>query len=93
MVELIENAFEVEVRIMDEGIGLPQDKVGRIFDRFYQVDGSVRRKYGGTGLGLAIVKRIIDAHGGRVWAEARPNSGSLFTFVLPKPTPVPVIEP
>jgi signal transduction histidine kinase len=75
---------EVLVSIADEGIGLPPDKKERIFDRFYQIDGSSRRRFGGTGLGLAIVKRIVEAHNGRIWVESEVNKGSIFHFTLPK---------
>ncbi|MCA9971222.1 MAG: hypothetical protein KC425_13445 [Anaerolineales bacterium] len=63
---------------------MPKDKLDRIFDRFYQVDGSSRRRFGGAGLGLAIVKRIIDAHGGKIWVDSQLNQGSSFTVTLPK---------
>jgi two-component system, OmpR family, sensor histidine kinase VicK len=75
---------EVVVSVADEGIGLPLDKIERIFDRFYQIDGSSRRRFGGTGLGLAIVKRIVEAHNGRIWVESEVNAGSVFIFALPK---------
>ncbi|VAW36779.1 hypothetical protein MNBD_CHLOROFLEXI01-3756, partial [hydrothermal vent metagenome] len=55
----------------------------RIFERFYQIDGSARRRFGGTGIGLAIVKRIIDAHDGEIWVESEINKGSAFFFTLP----------
>jgi GAF domain-containing protein/anti-sigma regulatory factor (Ser/Thr protein kinase) len=75
---------EIMVQIADEGIGLPADKIERIFERFYQVDGTSRRRFGGAGIGLAIVKRIIDAHGGKIWVESEVNKGSNFFFALPK---------
>jgi len=74
---------KIHIRISDTGIGIPQDKLEKIFDRFYQVDSSDERKYGGTGLGLWISKNIIEAHGGRIWAESK-NSGSTFHILLPK---------
>jgi signal transduction histidine kinase len=55
----------------------------RIFDRFYQVDGTTTRRFGGTGLGLAIVKQIIESHGGQVGVESEPGQGSLFYFTIP----------
>lgn len=73
----------VEVSLTDTGIGIPADKIPRIFDKFYQVDGSSTRSYGGTGLGLALVKQIMDAHGTRVMVESRPGVGSTFRFRLP----------
>ncbi|PID86374.1 MAG: hypothetical protein CSB13_03870 [Chloroflexi bacterium] len=75
---------DIKVTISDQGVGMPQDKQKRIFDRFYQIDGSSRRRFGGTGIGLAIVKRIIDAHHGRIWVESELNVGSSFYFTLPK---------
>ena len=60
----------LEVRVIDTGIGIPEEERERIFDAFYQVDSSSTREYGGTGLGLSIVKRIVDAHGGRVFVSA-----------------------
>jgi signal transduction histidine kinase len=69
--------------VVDEGIGMPAEKHQRIFERFYQIDGSSRRRFGGTGIGLAIVKRIIDAHEGEIWVESELNKGSAFLFTLP----------
>ena len=80
------------VSVQDTGIGIPPDKLERIFERFYQVDGSTRRRFGGMGLGLAIVKRIVEAHGGRVWAESELGKGSTFYFTIPKPPTAPSDE-
>jgi|GEM_PF-887770 len=73
----------LQVSVSDQGIGIPADKLDKIFDRFYQVDGSSTRRYGGMGLGLAISKRIIEAHGGRIWAESQLGQGATFYFTLP----------
>jgi signal transduction histidine kinase len=73
----------VRVDVVDQGIGIAGNHLARIFERFYQVDGSSKRRYGGTGLGLAIVKEIIDAHGGGVTVESEPNAGSTFSFTVP----------
>ena len=73
----------VRVAVADTGIGIPEDEVVRIFDSFYQVDGSTTRQFGGTGLGLALVKRIIEAHGASMSVESRVGAGSVFAFVLP----------
>ncbi len=73
----------VEVSLSDTGIGIPADKVSRIFGKFYQVDASATRTYGGTGLGLALVKQIMEAHGTRVEVESTPHVGSTFRFRLP----------
>lgn len=80
---MTENKEDVLVSVVDEGIGMPAEKHQRIFERFYQIDGSSRRRFGGTGIGLAIVKRIIDAHEGRIWVESELNKGSAFLFTLP----------
>jgi signal transduction histidine kinase len=72
------------VSVSDQGIGIPKDQQERIFERFYQVDGSARRRFGGTGLGLAIAKRIVEAHGGEIWAESESGEGSTFFFTVPK---------
>lgn len=74
----------LQVTISDTGIGIPKDKQGRIFDRFYQVDGSAQRRFGGAGLGLAIVKLIVEAHGGQVWVQSDLGRGSTFYLTLPK---------
>jgi signal transduction histidine kinase len=83
-VALEDRGEEVCVTVSDQGIGLAEDQRERIFDRFYQVDGSAIRRFGGTGLGLAIVKRIIESHYGQVWVESEVNKGSTFYFTLPK---------
>ena len=77
------NARHVVLQVKDTGIGIAPDQQKRIFDRFYQVDGSSRRRYGGVGLGLALVKEIAEAHGGTVTVESRENEGSTFTVTLP----------
>lgn len=74
---------EVLCRVRDEGQGIPADKLESIFERFHQVDSSDSRKKGGTGLGLAICRKIIEQHGGRIWAESVPGQGSTFSFTLP----------
>lgn len=75
----------LRVCVKDQGIGLPTDQLERVFDRFYQVDGSATRRYGGTGLGLALVKEVVEAHGGAIWVESdgRPGRGCTFNVFLP----------
>jgi signal transduction histidine kinase/DNA-binding response OmpR family regulator len=72
-----------EVRVSDTGIGIPRDQIGKIFNRFHQVDGSTTRRFGGVGLGLAIVKSILDAHGTQIVVESEEGRGTLFRFTLP----------
>ncbi|HEY3315015.1 MAG TPA: ATP-binding protein [Bacillota bacterium] len=74
---------EVRFLVEDTGSGIPRDQLTRIFERFYRVGRDRSRATGGTGLGLAIVKHIVEAHGGRVWAESEPGKGSRFWFSLP----------
>ncbi|MBI4770675.1 MAG: GAF domain-containing protein [Chloroflexi bacterium] len=72
-----------QVSVSDQGIGMPATDLKRIFERFYQIDSSTRRRFGGMGLGLAIVQRIVHAHHGQVWAESQPGRGSTFYFTIP----------
>lgn len=71
------------ISVADEGPGIPPEDRTRIFERFYRVDKTRSRELGGTGLGLSIVKHVVDSHGGRVWVESEPASGSVFYFTLP----------
>jgi signal transduction histidine kinase len=87
----------VRLTVADTGIGIPPDEQERVFDRFYQVDGSERRAYRGTGLGLSICKHIIERHNGRIWVESdgTPGHGSRFQVELPvvlRPAEAPTID-
>lgn len=73
----------VKVTVADTGIGIPQEELGRIFERFYRVDKARSRAKGGTGLGLSIVKHIVEGHSGKVEVESRLNQGSVFSFTVP----------
>lgn len=80
-----ENPYaEIQVSVGDDGIGIPKEDLPRIFERFYRVDKGRSKELGGTGLGLSIVKHIVQAHGGKVWAESQIGKGSTFYFTLPK---------
>ena len=79
-----EREREVLFKVSDRGRGIPSDKLERIFERFQQVDASDSRDKGGTGLGLAICYKIIEEHGGRIWAESQLDEGSTFCFTIPK---------
>ncbi len=74
---------EVQISLKDQGIGIPESDLERIFDRFYTVDKARSRKSGGAGLGLSIVKTIVEKHHGKVYAISKLGLGSTFTFVLP----------
>jgi signal transduction histidine kinase len=73
----------VEIRIIDTGKPIPKEHLGKVFDRFYQIDNSAARKYGGMGVGLAVVKEIIEAHGGAISVESELGKGNRFCFTLP----------
>ncbi len=70
--------------VKDNGIGIPKENQANLFNRFYQVDSSLRRKHGGTGLGLSISKGIINGLGGKIWVESETKKGSTFYFEIPK---------
>jgi signal transduction histidine kinase len=74
---------EVLLQVRDTGIGIPPDQLTRVFERFYQVDGSARRRYGGVGLGLALVKDLVEAYEGTVSVDSVVNQGTTFTVRLP----------
>jgi len=73
----------VEISVEDQGIGIPERDLERIFERFYRVDPARSRVTGGTGLGLAIVKHVTAAHGGKVTVTSKEGAGSTFSLTLP----------
>lgn len=83
---------EVEIRVVDDGIGIPSEHLSRLTERFYRVDKSRSRNQGGTGLGLAIVKHILGAHDRTLHVESTPGEGSTFSFTLPT-TPHSSLQP
>ncbi|ALC88537.1 histidine kinase [Bacillus sp. FJAT-18017] len=80
---VVEEEGKITVSIKDEGIGIPKDNIGKVFDRFYRVDKARTRKLGGTGLGLAIAKEMIMAHGGTIWAASEEGKGTQIILTLP----------
>jgi signal transduction histidine kinase len=90
-VRIKEEAGAVRFEVEDNGIGIPRDKLERIFESFYELQdikkhssGSIEFRSGGMGLGLAVAKNIVEAHGGRIWAESEVGKYSRFIFRLPK---------
>ncbi len=76
--------LQVEIAVVDQGIGIPSDEIDRIFERFYRVDPARHRSTGGTGLGLSIVKHVAATHGGEVRVWSVEGQGSTFTLTLPR---------
>lgn len=77
-----EDLSELQFSVRDTGIGIPAEKMNRLFHTFSQVDSSITKRYGGTGLGLAISKHLVEMMGGRIWAESVPGAGSTFHFTI-----------
>jgi signal transduction histidine kinase len=77
---LVNREKDIMVQVADTGPGIVEEHLPYLFDAFYRVSRDTK----GSGLGLSIAKTIIDAHGGRIWVESTPGTGSVFTFVLPK---------
>ena len=77
------NDSKISCYVKDNGIGIPKEKQGSLFKKFYQADSTLTRKHGGTGLGLSICKGIINGLGGKIWLESEPGKGSVFYFEIP----------
>ncbi|KAA3656445.1 MAG: response regulator, partial [Chloroflexi bacterium] len=77
-----DDLYELRFSVLDTGIGIPSDRMGRLFKKFSQLDSSMSRQYGGTGLGLVISKRLVEAMGGRMWVDSEPDKGSIFSFTI-----------
>jgi signal transduction histidine kinase len=82
-VNVRDESGHLQVSVADDGIGIPARDLPRIFERFFQVETHLTRRYGGMGLGLAVAKANIELHGGRIWVESEEGKGSTFTFLLP----------
>jgi signal transduction histidine kinase/CheY-like chemotaxis protein len=87
-IRLEQAEHEVRLAVADTGIGIPADKLARVFDEFEQLGAQTHRRYGGSGLGLAISKQFVELHGGRIWAESLPGAGATFYVALPYEQPV-----
>lgn len=74
---------QIEISVSDHGVGIPQEELDRIFERFYRINNKVTQNTSGFGLGLSICRGIIEAHGGRIWAESQAGQGATIRFTLP----------
>ena len=82
-IKVEEEAGQVKVAVGDDGIGIAAKDLERVFERFFQVETHLTRRYGGMGLGLAVAKSMIDLHNGKIWVESIEGKGSTFIFLLP----------
>lgn len=82
------NGDGVIMSIKDSGMGIPEEHLPKVFERFHRVDNRDTRKVGGTGIGLYLVKHLVEAHGGKIWVESEVGKGSSFIFTLPKCPPI-----
>lgn len=82
-IQVLRKDQEVEVRVADSGPGISPEEIPHLFERFYRGDQARSRGQGGSGLGLAISKQLVEAHGGRIWAENDPSGGAIFVIHLP----------
>jgi signal transduction histidine kinase len=85
-VQAARNGKSIEVVVKDSGPGFEGKDIGRVFEKFYRGEQARTRATGGAGLGLAIARGIIDAHGGKMWAESGTTSGAIVGFTIPDPS-------
>jgi signal transduction histidine kinase len=71
------------VSVEDDGIGIPDNELAHVFERFRQADGSTTRRHSGMGIGLTLARSLVELHGGMIWADSQSGHGSRFTFSLP----------
>jgi signal transduction histidine kinase len=83
-IKVFESEKYIEVCVKDDGIGIPPDKINKIFNKFYQIDNTSARPYGGSGLGLAITKSIMEGHGGTIRVKSTPGEGCVFILTFLK---------
>lgn len=83
----------LRIAVVDSGIGIAAENLGRLFQRFSQIDGSTSREFAGTGLGLALVKELVELHGGAIHVDSEPGRGSCFWFTLPLVDQLPEASP
>ena len=83
-INLLNDGDFVKFVITDNGAGIAPEDIPKIFDRFYRTDASRNSGTGGSGIGLSIAKKIIEDHGGKIWASSRQGEGTTFTFILRK---------
>jgi len=82
-VKITEDPGHIKVAVIDDGIGIPGRDLPRVFEKFFQVETHLTRRYGGMGLGLSVAKAMVELHGGRIWVESQEGKGSTFAFLLP----------
>jgi len=87
--EVQDQGTEVLIRVRDNGIGIPEDEMDKVFGEFYRATNARAIERDGTGLGLSFAKQVVERHGGRIWAQNNQEGGCMISFTLPKPTTVP----
>jgi signal transduction histidine kinase len=84
IVDLSGDEKTVQIVVRDSGLGIPEEDIRHLFEKFYRVDSSATRTIGGTGLGLFISRQIVELYNGRIWVESKPGEGSSFFIQLPR---------